>query len=100
MKKWWRGEINVLSSSEQKTVIELIRTVIELYLNNMEAKRLDKKEKIVYTIRVTRYLLEHGFDFKRIIPDPFRKGYSNWVFESSPDLEKAIKDCLGSQGDC
>lgn len=60
---------------------------------------MEKNEKIIYTIRLTRYLLELGFEFKRIIPDPFRKGYSNWVFDNTPELNAAIDKYLCSQGE-
>lgn len=56
-------------------------------------------EKIIYTVRLTRYLLSLGFEFKRTVPDPFKKGFLNWVFEDTPELNAAIDAFLRNQGE-
>lgn len=59
----------------------------------------ERNEKIIYTLKLARYLLELGFEFKRTTPDPFRKGYSNWIFDNSPELNEAVEIYLHNQGD-
>lgn len=51
-----------------------------------------QNEKIVHSARLTRFLVEKGFKFKRIVPDIYKEGFSNWVFEDSEELAAAIKE--------
>lgn len=54
-------------------------------------------EYIVYTVRMTRYLQERGFQFIRTIPDTTRQDFKNWVFENTPALRAAVQEYLSSK---
>lgn len=53
---------------------------------------IENNERIIYSARLTRFLIEKGFKFKRIIPDIYKEGFSNWVFEDTEGLVAAIKE--------
>ena len=54
-------------------------------------------EYIVYTMRLTRFLQEKGFQFLRTIPDTTRQDFRNWVFEDTPALRAAVQQYLVSK---
>lgn len=56
---------------------------------------MESNEYIVYTLRMTRFLQSKGFQFMRVLPDTNRQDFKNWVFESTPELRKAISEYLG-----
>lgn len=43
-------------------------------------------EFIIYTVKLTRYLMGKGFTFIRTIPDPLKPQFKNWVYEDTPAL--------------
>lgn len=50
------------------------------------------KEFRVYTLKMTRYLTELGFRYKKVVQDVKNPQYMNWIFEGTPELFEAINN--------
>lgn len=50
------------------------------------------KESRIYTKSLAQYLTSKGFNYIRIVQDINNPKYVNWIFESTPDLHKAIHE--------
>lgn len=46
----------------------------------------------VYTLKMTRYLTELGFRYKKVVQDIKNPQYMNWIFEGTPELFEAINN--------
>ena len=56
---------------------------------------MEKLTKTTYTckrLRMCEYLIKCGFTPTASIPDPNNVKYNWWIFETSPELNKAIAD--------
>lgn len=99
IKRLWGGDKAV----DKKTLLFALKSreeakfYIKKQKENKQMASTQRKERIIYTIRLTRYLLDLGFDYIRTTPDPFRKGYSNWIFENSSELDQAIQNYLNKR---
>lgn len=52
------------------------------------------KEKIVYARWIAYQLRLRGFKLIRITPNPIKIGFDAFVFEDSPELEKAFGEIV------
>lgn len=62
----------------------------------MERKKLFR----VYTLRMAKYLEEHGFCAVEVVVDERHPKYLNWLFEDSPELRHlvAAREKQGGRG--
>lgn len=52
--------------------------------------------KIIYSLRVMEQLVERGFVPISIMPNPKYPMYNCWIFEVTPEFEKALDEVLGN----
>lgn len=45
----------------------------------------------IYTLKMTRYLTELGFRYKKIVQDVKNPQFYNWIYEGTPELFEAIE---------
>ena len=49
-----------------------------------------KKTKIIYSMQMMKFLLQHGLQFIEIIQHPFKKNFKAWVFEDTEELRRLM----------
>ena len=49
-----------------------------------------KKTKIIYSLRLCQFLLEHDCVLLEVIPNPFKVGFKAWRFENNQYLQECI----------
>lgn len=47
-------------------------------------------------MKLCGYLLKHGFQYVKVVPDKYKEGYKCWLFEMSPELKNAV-ECYYSE---
>lgn len=50
-----------------------------------------KKTKIIYSMQMMKFLLQHGLQFIEIIQHPFKKNFKAWTFEDTEELRQLMK---------
>ena len=50
-----------------------------------------KKTKIIYSMKMMQFLLQHGLQFIEIIQHPFKKNFKAWVFEDTEELRRLME---------
>ena len=58
-----------------------------------------KKTKIIYSMQMMRFLLQHGLQFIEIIQHPFLTGFKAWVFEDTQELRDLMKKYSKNKGE-
>lgn len=53
------------------------------------------EQKVIYSLRVVRQLLEMGFRPIEILDNPVNQKYKCWTFARTPEFEKALDIVLG-----
>jgi hypothetical protein len=53
------------------------------------------KQKVIYSLKVVRQLLEMGFRPVETLDNPINSKYKCWVFARTPEFERALDEVLG-----
>ena len=48
------------------------------------------KTKIIYSLKLCQFLLEHDCVLVEVVPSPFKIGYKAWKFEDNEHLKECI----------
>ena len=51
----------------------------------------NQKIKVIYSMKMMQFLLQHGLQFVEIIQHPFKKGLKAWIFEDTEELRQLMK---------
>lgn len=57
------------------------------------------KQKVIYSLKVVRQLLEMGFRPVETLDNPINEKYKCWVFARTPEFEVALDQVLGGVKD-
>ena len=57
------------------------------------------KQKVIYSLKVVRQLLEMGFRPIETMENPINEKYKCWVFARTPEFEAALDVVLGGTDD-
>ncbi len=58
-----------------------------------------KKQKVIYSLRVMRDLLEMGFRPIETLENPIDERYKCWIFEKTAEFDAALDKVLGGRSD-
>ena len=50
--------------------------------------------KLIYSLRLARYLIDKGFYCHNVVPSPHKPWFNAYEFEKTPELQEAIKEYL------
>lgn len=64
---------------------------------NTNIRRLPNM-KLIYSLRLARYLIDKGFYCHNVVPSPHKPWFNAYEFEKTPELQQAIKEYLEEEG--
>lgn len=59
----------------------------------------NQKTKIIYSLRLMQYLVEHGLEYIEVIQHPFKKGFKAWLFYETEKLKDLMREYSKNEGE-
>ena len=50
----------------------------------------NQRTKVIYSMKMLQFLLQHGLQFIEIIQHPFKKNFKAWTFEDTEELRRLM----------